>query len=107
MTTAISIVAATRSTSARRSPESRIEVGLEAARRLGALVDEGSTLAQFALRWVIDQPGVSTVIPGARNPDQVIQNTSAASAPPLRPEQLDGVRAVYDELIREHVHDRW
>ncbi len=83
------------------------EVGLEAARRLGALVDEGSTLAQFALRWVIDQPGVSTVIPGARNPDQVIQNTSAASAPPLRSEQLDGVRAVYDELIREHVHHRW
>ena len=83
------------------------EVGLAAARRLGELVDEGSTLAQFALRWVIDQLGVSTVIPGARNPDQVIQNTAAASAPPLRAEQLDGVRAVYDELIREHVHARW
>ena len=83
------------------------EVGLEAARRLGELVDEGSTLAQFALRWVIDQPGVSTVIPGARNPDQVVQNTAAASAPPLRAEQLDGVRTVYDELIREHVHARW
>ena len=83
------------------------EVGLEAARRLGELVDEGSTLAQFALRWVIDQPGVSTVIPGARNPDQVVQNTVAASAPPLRAEQLDGVRAVYDELIREHVQARW
>ncbi len=83
------------------------EVGLEAARRLGELVDEGSTLGQFALRWVIDQPGVSTVIPGARNPEQVTQNTAAASAPPLRAEQLDGVRAVYDELIREHVHARW
>jgi aryl-alcohol dehydrogenase-like predicted oxidoreductase len=83
------------------------EVGLGAARRLGELVDEGSTLAQFALRWVIDQPGVSTVIPGARNPEQVIQNTAAASAPPLRADQLDGVSAVYDELIREHVHARW
>jgi len=83
------------------------EVGLEAARRLGELVDDGSTLAQFALRWVIDQPGVSTVIPGARSPEQVIQNTAAASAPPLRAEQLDGVRAVYDELVREHVHARW
>jgi aryl-alcohol dehydrogenase-like predicted oxidoreductase len=83
------------------------EAGLQAARRLGELVDPGSTLAQFALRWVIDQPGVSTVIPGARNPEQVIQNTAAASAAPLRDEQLEGVRSVYDELIREHVHGRW
>ena len=64
------------------------------------------TLAQFALRWVIDQPGV-TVIPGARNAEQVEQNVAAARLPPLRQEQLDGVRDVYDRLIREHVHDRW
>jgi aryl-alcohol dehydrogenase-like predicted oxidoreductase len=44
------------------------EVGIQAARELSELVDDGGTLAQFALRWVIDQPGVSTVIPGARNP---------------------------------------
>src|SRR5947208_2188803 len=31
------------------------EVGVRAARELSALVSEGSTLAQFALRWVIDQ----------------------------------------------------
>ncbi|MEA2399253.1 MAG: hypothetical protein QOK25_2809, partial [Thermoleophilaceae bacterium] len=83
------------------------EVGVAAARELKELVDPGSTLAQFALRWVIDQPGVSTVIPGARNPDQVSQNAAAAGLSPLRPEQLDGVRDVYDRLIREHVHDRW
>ena len=47
------------------------EVGLAAVRELASLVDPGVPLAQFALRWVIDQPGVSTVIPGARNPDQV------------------------------------
>ena len=83
------------------------EVGVRAARELKQLVDPGTTLAQFALRWVIDQPGVNTVIPGARNPDQVTQNVSAAALDPLRPEQLDGVRDVYDRLIREHVHDRW
>ena len=83
------------------------EVGVAAARELASLVDEGVSLAQFALRWVIDQPGVSTVIPGARNPDQVAANAAAASVPPLREEQLAGVREVYDRLIREHVHDRW
>jgi aryl-alcohol dehydrogenase-like predicted oxidoreductase len=83
------------------------EVGVAAARELSGLVDDGSTLAQFALRWIIDQPGVSTVIPGARNPEQVAGNVAAASLPPLREEQLAGVSDVYDRLIREHVHDRW
>jgi aryl-alcohol dehydrogenase-like predicted oxidoreductase len=83
------------------------EVGVAAARELSQLVGDGSTLAQFALRWVIDQPSVSTVIPGARNPEQVAGNVAAASLPPLTDDQLAGVRDVYDRLIRPHVHDRW
>ena len=83
------------------------EVGLKAVRELAGLVDPGVTLAQFALRWVIDQSGVSTVIPGARNPEQVRANAAAAELPPLRADQQAGVRDVYDRLIREHVHDRW
>jgi aryl-alcohol dehydrogenase-like predicted oxidoreductase len=83
------------------------EVGLEAVRELEKLLAEGATLAQFALRWAIDQSGVSTVIPGARSAEQVRQNVSAADLPPLSAEQLDGVRAVYDGLLREHVHERW
>ncbi|HWD70122.1 MAG TPA: aldo/keto reductase [Solirubrobacteraceae bacterium] len=83
------------------------EVGLEAVQELKALVDPGVTLAQFALRWVIDQPGVSTVIPGARNPEQVRANAAVAALPPLRDDQLRGVAEVYDRLVRPHVHDRW
>jgi aryl-alcohol dehydrogenase-like predicted oxidoreductase len=83
------------------------DVGLEAVEELRRLVDPGVTLAQFALRWVIDQPGVSTVIPGARNPEQVIGNAAAAALAPLRADQLAGVADVYDRLIREHVQDRW
>jgi aryl-alcohol dehydrogenase-like predicted oxidoreductase len=84
------------------------EVGLAAARELDHNVsDPGVTLAQFALRWVIDQPGVSTVIPGARNSEQVRANAAAADTPPLSQNQLDAVKDVYDRLIRPHVHDRW
>ena len=83
------------------------EVGVQAARELAALLDPGVTLPQFALRWIIDQPGVSTVIPGASNPRQVRQNLAAADLPPLRPDQHDGVKDVYDRLIRQHVHSRW
>ena len=83
------------------------QTGLAAARALKELLDPGTTLAQLALRWVIDQPGVSTVIPGARNAEQVRQNVAAAALAPLRRDQLEGVAEVYDRLIREHVHGRW
>jgi aryl-alcohol dehydrogenase-like predicted oxidoreductase len=83
------------------------EVGLAAVRELEQLTDPGVSLAQFALRWVIDQPGLSTVIPGARNLEQARANAAAADLPPLREEQLAGVRDVYDRLIREHVHSHW
>jgi aryl-alcohol dehydrogenase-like predicted oxidoreductase len=83
------------------------EIGLAAARALTELLDEGQSLPQFALRWVIDQPGVSTVIPGARNAEQARANAACADMPPLRDEQLAGVRDVYDRLLRAHVHDRW
>ncbi|ADJ42109.1 oxidoreductase [Amycolatopsis mediterranei S699] len=83
------------------------EVGLEAVERLRGLVPSGRTLAQFALRWIIDQPGVSTVIPGARNAGQAEANTAAAALPPLSAEATAAVRETYDELIRPLVHDRW
>jgi aryl-alcohol dehydrogenase-like predicted oxidoreductase len=83
------------------------KTGLEAVKRLRPLVPEGATMAQFALRWIIDQPGVSVVIPGARNPGQVAGNVGAAELAPLSENQLTAVRAVYDELIRPQVHDRW
>jgi aryl-alcohol dehydrogenase-like predicted oxidoreductase len=83
------------------------EVGVAAARELSTLLDPGVPLARFALRWVIDQPEVSTVIPGARTPEQVDGNVAAAALAPLRPDQLQGVRDVYDRLIAPHIHDRW
>ncbi|GIH93450.1 oxidoreductase [Planobispora siamensis] len=83
------------------------DTGLQAVRRLTPLVPEGLTMAQFALRWIIDQPGVSVVIPGARNADQARANAAAAGAAPLPEETLRAVREIYDELIRPQVHHRW
>ncbi len=83
------------------------EVGLQAVRELAGLVTPGVAMAGFALRWVIDQPGVSVVIPGARNAAQARSNAAAADLEPLRPEQLDGVREIYERLVRPHVHARW
>jgi aryl-alcohol dehydrogenase-like predicted oxidoreductase len=83
------------------------EAGLEAVDALRGIVPEGVAMAQFALRWIVDQPGVTTVIPGARSPEQARGNVTAADLEPLTEEQLAAVEAVYDAHVREHVHDRW
>ncbi|GAB3931732.1 aldo/keto reductase [Kribbella albertanoniae] len=81
--------------------------GLEAVRRLMPWLPAGATMAQFALRWIIDQPGVSVVIPGARNPQQVAGNVAAAALPELTTDQQTAVQEIYDELIRPQIHTRW
>jgi aryl-alcohol dehydrogenase-like predicted oxidoreductase len=81
-------------------------VGVAAAREVAAIAGDAPTAA-VALRWVIDQPGVTTVIPGARTVEQVRGNVAAAELPPLTDAQLSDLERVYDERIRAHVHDRW
>jgi aryl-alcohol dehydrogenase-like predicted oxidoreductase len=83
------------------------DVGLAAVQELRGVVRPGETMAQFAIRWIVEQEGVSVVIPGARNPEQARGNASAAEIPPLSAEQHAAVRDVYDRLVRPHVHDRW
>ena len=82
------------------------EVGLDAVEELKPLVNDG-TLAQFALRWILMHDAVSTVIPGARNPEQAQGNAAAAALPPLDAPTMEKVRAVYEERIAPHVHQRW
>lgn len=83
------------------------EVGVAAAREVAALTPAGATTAQLALRWIVDQPGVSTVIPGARDAEQARGNADAARIPSLDDWTLDRFREIYDERIRPHVHARW
>ncbi len=84
------------------------EVGVRAARELAEIAEGlGVSTAALALRWVIDQPGVSVVIPGARNAEQANANAAAAQLAPLAPDTLAAIERIYDERIREHVHDRW
>ncbi|MFB6127865.1 MAG: aldo/keto reductase [Halolamina sp.] len=79
---------------------------VEALQRRGAVPD-GATLAQFALRWVLDHDAVSTVIPGSTTPAHIEDNVAAADLPSLSHEARGIAADVYDEFVREHVHHRW
>ncbi|HEX7715990.1 MAG TPA: aldo/keto reductase, partial [Marmoricola sp.] len=86
------------------------DTGVVASREFSALVEAhlpGVTPAQAAIAWVAQQPGVTTVIPGARNAEQARSNARAGALAPLPAEVLDGVRAIYDRHFRATVHERW
>lgn len=86
-------------------------VGIDAAARFTELCTaygpEGATPAQIALKWVTEQPGVTTVIPGARNVEQARANAQAALLPKLSADFTAAVENLYDEVLRQHIHDRW
>lgn len=83
------------------------ETGVEAAQEFALLAPSGVTPAQLALRWVIDQPGVTAVIPGARSVEQARANAEAADLQPLDSTARRAVTKLYDDNIRRLVHDRW
>jgi aryl-alcohol dehydrogenase-like predicted oxidoreductase len=83
------------------------ETGLAVTEELKALVPEGATLAQLALRWILMHEGLTTAIPGAKNPEQAVANAEAAALPPLDDATMTRIRELYDERIRPLVHDRW
>ncbi|MEP9362034.1 aldo/keto reductase [Nocardioides sp. CN2-186] len=87
------------------------EAGVRAAREFGELVREvgptGLSPAEVALAWVWQRPGVTTVIPGARNAEQARANAAAGDADALSPELLAGVERIYDTYFRAAIHDRW
>ena len=74
----------------------------ELKERLGS-----DNLAQTALRWILMFDAVSTVIPGASNPQQIDRNVSAADAPALTHDQMLIVNDVYNKYIKNPVEYLW
>lgn len=85
------------------------ETGIRAAAEFASVARRlvpTATTAQVALAWVAAQDSVSTVIPGARSPEQARANAAAGTLE-LPADLDDAVRAIYDRELREAVHPRW
>lgn len=82
------------------------ELGLKAVNELKKLF-QTDDLAPIALRWILMFDAVSVVIPGASKEYQVLANVRASELPPLTPEQMAGVKEIYDTFIRPSVHPLW
>jgi aryl-alcohol dehydrogenase-like predicted oxidoreductase len=76
---------------------------VDLAEKLKAFVPPGMTMAQMAMRWILDHEAVSTVIPGATRPEQVLANASAAGLPALPDELHERLRAFYLNHVTAHI----
>ena len=83
------------------------EVGLEVVEELRPLVPPGATLAQLALRWILTFDAVSTVIPGAKTPEQARANAAAADLPAPSSETMERIAEIYRGRVAPLVHQRW
>lgn len=82
--------------------------GIAAAQEFAALAASvGLEPATAALAWIIQQPGATTAIPGARSAAQAEANAAAGSVAPLGDAFLAAVTDLYDRTFREAIHPRW
>jgi len=65
---------------------------VERAEKLKAILPPDMTLPEMALRFILSNPNVSTIIPGMRKPAHVDSNIGASDAGPLSKEVLSELR---------------
>ena len=83
------------------------ETGLSAVEQLKQLVPRGASLAQFALRWILEFPAVTCAIPGAKRPAQVTENIAASDLPPPSDASLKRIGELYEAQIKPLVQHYW
>jgi len=79
------------------------ELGVEFADEVRALVPAGMTMAQFALRWILDHDAISAVIPGASSAEQAAANARVSDLPPLSDEIHQQLSDLYWDRIHQTV----
>lgn len=84
------------------------ERGVDLGERIRPLIAEAypenpPTMAQFALRWCLDHEAVTTIIPGARRPEQARDNALASDLAPIPPRIHEQLRSLYRSEVASHI----
>ncbi len=70
-----------------------LRASVDRAEALRPLIPAGMTMAEMAMCWILNEPTVSTIIPGMRKPANVRANMATSDAGPLPSELHDALRA--------------
>ena len=77
-----------------------------AVEELKKILPKGFSLSQLALKWILLQDGITVVIPGAINENQVNENANVSRMKDIH-SLIPQIKNIYDKYIKEDVHNKW
>lgn len=80
----------------------QFDEGIALAEEIKTLLPEGN-LPQQAIRWILDHPAITTVIPGASKVSQVTSNVGASALPPFSNDVMHSLKELYDTKIKPKI----
>jgi aryl-alcohol dehydrogenase-like predicted oxidoreductase len=83
------------------------DLGLAAVERLRTILPDDAPMSGQALRWILMNECVSTVIPGAKTAEQAAANAASSDLPDLDDDVMAAIAELYRERIAPLVHQRW
>lgn len=77
--------------------------GVKLSRELSWIAKEHGSMTQAALKWVMQQEAVTSVIPGFKNEAQVSDNLQAVSVAPFSSEENEKLKTFYWNNVHTHI----
>ena len=77
--------------------------GVELAKELAWIAEGRDSMTRASLRWILDQPQISCVIPGFKNVAQVEDNLAAQAVPSFTEEEEARLASFYADKVHEHI----
>ncbi|MCG5102477.1 aldo/keto reductase [Oceanobacillus alkalisoli] len=79
------------------------EKGVDLSRQLEWIAKGRGNMTQAALKWILEQEAVTSVIPGFRNVKQVEDNLGALNVKDYTPEEQGRLVKFYEDHVREYI----
>ncbi|WP_273835359.1 aldo/keto reductase [Guptibacillus sedimenti] len=77
------------------------EKGVELSSEIDWIARDRESMTTAALKWILEHKEVSCVIPGFKNSDQVKQNLKAVEVPDFTKEEMEKLKAFYEQEVHE------
>lgn len=81
--------------------------GIEATNELKKILPDGWQMTNFALKWILMHSAVSTVITGAKTPEQIEINSKSSDLADIPPDVMMKVKEIYERKVKPMVHQYW
>lgn len=79
------------------------EKGVALSRELAWIAEGRGSMTVASLRWILDHPAITCVIPGFKNVGQVEQNLAVRDTKPFNEAELAKLRAFYENEVHAHI----